>query len=45
MSRGSPDIFFTRPVSAVFIGLSVLSLLAPYLLRLVRRARAASVDV
>jgi putative tricarboxylic transport membrane protein len=37
MSRGSPDIFFTRPVSAVFIGLSVLSLLAPYLLRLLRK--------
>jgi putative tricarboxylic transport membrane protein len=45
MSRGSPDIFFTRPVSAVFIGLSVLSLLAPFLLRLVRRARAATADV
>ena len=37
MSRGSAEIFFTRPVSAVFIALSILSLLAPYLLRVVRR--------
>ena len=41
MSRGSAAIFFTRPVSAIFIALAILSLLAPYLLRLSRR-RAAS---
>ena len=44
MSRGSPDIFFTRPVSAVFIGLSVLSLLAPYLLRLLRKPVPPAVE-
>ena len=37
MSKGSAAIFFTRPVSAVFIGLAVLSLLAPFLLRHFRR--------
>jgi len=45
MSKGSAAIFFTRPVSAVFIALAVLSLLAPYLLRLIRRPVPAGADV
>ena len=45
MSKGSAAIFFTRPVSAVFIALAVLSLLAPYLLRLIRRPVPAAADV
>lgn len=45
MSKGSASIFFTRPVSAVFIALAVLSLLAPYLLRLIRRPVPAAADV
>lgn len=40
MSRGSIDIFFTRPVTAVLIVLSVLSLFTPVLLTVLRRRRA-----
>jgi putative tricarboxylic transport membrane protein len=45
MSKGSAAIFFTRPVSAVFIALSILSLLAPFLFRLIRRPVPAAADV
>ncbi|MDR7401143.1 MAG: tripartite tricarboxylate transporter permease [Armatimonadota bacterium] len=41
MSKGSPAIFVARPVSAVLLALSVLSLCAPALLRLARRRRSA----
>lgn len=37
MSRTGAMIFFTRPLTAVLIGLSVLSILAPAILRAVRR--------
>jgi len=39
MSNGSPAIFVTRPVTALFLGLAVLSLLAPSLLGSLRRVR------
>ena len=31
MSKGSPLIFFTRPISAVLIGIALISLFAPLL--------------
>jgi len=39
MSNGSPAIFVTRPVTALFLGLAVLSLLAPSLLGSLRKVR------
>jgi putative tricarboxylic transport membrane protein len=42
MSRGSLAIFATRPITAVFLALALLSLIAPYLLQGVRRLRGAS---
>jgi putative tricarboxylic transport membrane protein len=42
MSRTGAMIFFTRPLTATLIALSVLSILAPALLRLVRLRRAPS---
>lgn len=39
MSRGSLEIFATRPLTAVLIVLSLLSLAAPYLLKGLRRFR------
>ncbi|MGH2399637.1 MAG: tripartite tricarboxylate transporter permease, partial [bacterium] len=41
MSRGSIDIFFTRPVTAVLIVLSVISLFTPLLLSRLRRRRTS----
>jgi TctA family transporter len=42
MSRTGAMIFFTRPLTAVLIALSVLSILAPAILRAARRGRTAS---
>jgi len=43
MSRGSPLIFFSRPISAAFISLTVLSVASGIWLR--RRAKAKQVDL
>jgi len=37
MSSGSIDIFFTRPICAVMLGLAVLTFFAPFIQRLVAR--------
>lgn len=39
MSNGSPSIFFTRPISAAFMIVSILVLVSPLLLKLIGRNR------
>ncbi|MCX5906799.1 MAG: tripartite tricarboxylate transporter permease [Deltaproteobacteria bacterium] len=39
ISNGSPLIFFTRPISAVFTVIAILILLSPIALRMLRKAR------
>jgi len=39
ISRGSPGIFFSRPISFLFVTVSLVLLVSPYLLRLFRKQR------
>jgi putative tricarboxylic transport membrane protein len=43
MSKGSPLIFFTRPISIAFIALTVISVVSGFLLR--RKARSQQVEL
>jgi TctA family transporter len=43
MSKGSPLIFFTRPISTAFVVLTVISVVSGFLLR--RKTKAQQVEL